>query len=194
MAFNIQSNVKFSFSSSCVGKTWIWIIFNTITLWLTLQFGAHFGLIRRLNGDTVNLRPGLTIQIFLRRWMGLYSDRHSLTKNPPLEYNVVFFSVVISTGDGQVHCSVSNLAGAIIKVVHKVLIVSITALLRDAQVDLNVYIVWDEAGSWPEGQLMQRNTLDSFFVCLFVTLSSLFPMGHLEDFLFKPGYEVAPQL
>lgn len=65
--------------------------------------------------------------------------------------------------------------------------------------DLDIYIVRDEAGSGHEGQLMQRNTLDAAvtaaaFVCLFVTAFPLFLMGHFEVFLLKPGYEVAHQL
>lgn len=81
-----------------------------------------------------------------------------------------------SVCDGQVHCSLCNLAGAVMQSAHKVLIVSvfegciIIGIIRDAQLDLDIYIVWDEAGSGHEGQLMQRNTLDAavaaFFVCL----------------------------
>lgn len=51
--------------------------------------------------------------------------------------------------------------------------------------DLDIHIVWDEAGSQPEGQLMQRHTLDAaaaFFVGLFCTVVFIVPLGTFWGF------------
>lgn len=155
------------------------------------------------------MSPGRTWSTFIGRVFAeihipfpqtlLLSARHALCS-----HFYLFIFDVICIGNVLAHCYLWNLAGAVVQSVHKVLIVSVLegcitiGLIRDALLDLDIHIVWDEAGSWPEGQLMQRNTFDTvvvvFFVCLFVTLSSLFLRGHFEDFLLKPGYKVAQQL